>query len=205
MPAAAHALRKLRMYESPTSDCSIETPDGRVPVLCEQLRPEDRLVRHRTLREAERPLAQPVFRARDGDRRDAKALLDRLSRRDAVVGDGGPEDRQTAFVDQLAVGVDHRLRGTLRQAFDLAEDDLDGTVDDAALHTLREHHFEGTGQVETLFFGVAVGKDEIEEVAEFDGLCVALVGQCRPFAFRLVPRPRGLKQMLGIKRSTRNR
>ena len=96
-----------------------------MPALGEQIRPEDRLVGQRSLRERERPLAQPVVGAGHAERRNPEALLDRLAGRHAVVGDVRAEDREAALVDELAVGVDDRLDRSLRQPLDLAEDDLD--------------------------------------------------------------------------------
>ena len=101
-----------------------EDADLGVPALGDQVRPEDRLVGHRALREREGPLAQPVVGAGDADRRNVEALLDRLARRDGVVGDARAEDGEAALVDELAVGVDHRLDRSLRKSLDLAEHDL---------------------------------------------------------------------------------
>ena len=106
---------------------------------------EDRLIGHRPLREGERPLAQPVVGPGDADGRHLEPFLDRLAGRHAVVGDVRSEHRETALVDQLAVGVDHRFDRTLGQAFDLAINHLHRTVHQALLHRLVEHDVESTG------------------------------------------------------------
>src|SRR5262249_16672768 len=103
------------------------------PALGQQVRPEDRFVGHRPHRQRKRPLTQPVVAAGHADRRHLETLLDRLTRRDRVIGDGRAEHCEAAFVDELAVGVDHRLHRPLRQALYLAEDDLHRAVDQAPL------------------------------------------------------------------------
>ena len=60
----------------------------------------------------------------------------------------GPNDGQAAFVDELGVGVDHRLDRALRQSLDLAVDDLDGPIDDAlAPYASLEDHVERIGEI----------------------------------------------------------
>ena len=66
----------------------------------------------------------------------------------AVVGDERPEDGEAALVDELAVRVDDRLGRSLRQAFDLAVDDLDGTIDHALAVAALEDQLERLGEVE---------------------------------------------------------
>src|SRR5262249_34510832 len=71
--------------------------------LREQVRPEDRLVGERALGKREGPLAQPIVGAGHADRRNPEALLDRLARRNTVVGDARAEDREAALLDELTV------------------------------------------------------------------------------------------------------
>ena len=115
MPAAAHALRKFVTYVSPDQRLLDEHADLGVPALRRAGAPR------RSARRSSNPCGSANVHSpsqssvpRDADRRHLEALLDRLAGRDAVVGDGGPEDRETALVDQLAVRVDDRLDRSLR-------------------------------------------------------------------------------------------
>ena len=166
-------VRDVRLPDQRLLD---EHADLGVRALRKQVRPEDRLVGHRTHRQRERPLAEPVVGAGDADRGDVEALLDRLARRDAVVGDRGPEDGETTLVDELAVRVDDRLDRSLREALDLAEHDLDGSIDRPVLEALLEHQLERLRQVRPRLLRVGLGQDEVEEVPELDRLGGALVG-----------------------------
>ena len=87
----------------------------------------------RAHRERERPRPQPRFRARHAHGRHLEPALDLHSRRfPRLIGDERAEDRQAPLIDELAVGIDHRLRPTpWGGLFHLPEDDLDGAVDDA--------------------------------------------------------------------------
>src|SRR5262249_3156890 len=153
-----------------------EDADRGVSALRKELRPEDGFVGQRAHWKREGPLAQPVLGTGHADRRNTKALLDRLTRRDGVVGDARTEDGKAAFVDELAVGVDHRLDRSLRKPFDLTERDLHGPVDDPVLHAFVEHELERPGQVGPHLLRVVLGQPRVEEVAELDRLCGALVG-----------------------------
>ena len=151
-------------------------------VLDEKVGPEDGLVSHRPHGQGERPLAQPLLAARDADGRDTEAFLDGLTGGDAVVGDGGPENDEAAFVDQLTVGVDHRLDGPLGQAFDLAEHDLHRTVEQAPLETLLEDQLEGQHQVVARFLGISLRELEVEQVADLDRFGGTDVGHRPPLS-----------------------
>ena len=76
-----------------------------------------------------------------------EALLDRLACRHAVVGDAPAEHREAALVDELAVGVDHRLDRSLRQPLDLPVDDLDRPVDQPLLQASSNTSSKGLDQV----------------------------------------------------------
>ena len=96
----------------------------------------------------------------------------------------GPNTGEAAFVDQLAVGVDDRLDRALRQALDLAEDDLDRPVDHPPLEPVGEDQLERARQIEALRLREPVRQHEVEQVAELDRLGLALVAHAVP---HLVP------------------
>ena len=143
--------------------------------LGDELRPEDRLVGERAHRQRERPRAEPVLRAGDGQRGDLEPLLDLGLHRLGVVGDRRPEDGDAALVDEVGVGVDDPLDRALRQPLDLAEDHLDRTVDDALLEGVVEDQAERVEQVVAGFLRIEVGQHEVEQVAELDRLRLAHV------------------------------
>src|SRR5262249_4165236 len=86
------------------------------------------------------------------------------------------EDGKAAFVDELAVGVDHGLDRSLRKSFDLAENDLHGAVDDPLLQAFVEYELEGLSQVVTHLLREVLRQPKVEEGPELDRLCGALVG-----------------------------
>jgi hypothetical protein len=175
------ALRRARLAEVPQVGVSDQRlfDEGAhlgVPTLGQQVRPIDGFVGHRTLRQGKGPLAEPVLRAGNADRRHLKPLLDRFSRRNRVVGDRRAEHREATLVDQFTVRVDDRLRRALGQSLYLPEDDLHRPIDHSLLHAFVEHQLEGLEKIVPLLLRESVWKPEVAEVTKLDRLCCALVG-----------------------------
>src|SRR5262249_28072490 len=170
-----------------------EDADRGVSALRKELRPEDGFVGQRAHWKREGPLAQPVLGTGHADRGNTKALLDRLARRDGIVGDARAEDGEAALVDELAVGVDHRLDRSLRKSLDLTEHDLHWAIDDLLLQPSVEHELERLGQVVSPLLREVLREPKVEEVAELDRLRGALVGHLSSVrastGVRLVGRP----------------
>lgn len=171
--------RVSEVGEIALTDQRLLDQDGHLGVaaLGEQFRPEDRLVGHRPLRERERPLPQPVVAAADVDGRHPEPFFDRLFGGHGVLADVRPEHRQTALVDQFAVGVDDGLDRAFGQPLHFPVHDLHRTVDDPLPQPVGEYQFERLGQVVAHLLRIELRQQEVEEVADLDRLRGALVGQ----------------------------
>ena len=154
--------------------------DLRVPSLGQDLRPEDRLVSHRALRQGERPFTEPFVRSRAADRRDVEPILDGLAHRNAVVRDARPEHGQATLFDQFVIGIHDGLDRAFRETPGLADNELDGTIDEALLQAFSEHEFEREKEVVDPLLGMVLGHHPVHQDAELDGLGVRLVGQLAP-------------------------
>ncbi len=146
------------------------------PSFRDEVRDEDRLVGHRSLREGERPLAQPVVGAGHADGRHLEPFLDGFAQRHAVIGDVGAEDHEAALVDQFAIRVDHRFDRTLGQTLHLAIDHLHGTVHQALLHRLLEYQIESLSEGGEKLLGEPRRELEVHQIADLDRLSSAFVG-----------------------------
>jgi hypothetical protein len=92
----------------------------------------------------------------------------------------GPDHRQTAFVDELAERVDHRLHVSPRQALHDAERHLDRAVDHPRLVAGVEHQIEGA-EVDAVVVHRGAVPDVVDQEAELDrfGLAHARHGRHR--------------------------
>ena len=84
--------------------------------------------------------------------------LDGLSGRHGVVRDGRPEHGQATLLDEFAIGVNDRLGRALREPLDLAEDDLDRTVQDSTLMRLPKDQLEGRVRSSRFSSGYPLGR-----------------------------------------------
>ena len=184
-PARAAEDSDVRLADERLLD---EDADLGVPALREEVRPEDRLVGHRAHRQRERPLAQPVLGAGDADRGNVEAFLDRFAVGTQLSVIAGPKTARQpsstsspyASITALTVpfGRPSTSRNTISTGrsmtpcFSPSSNTSSKRLRQVVPHLLRE----------------AVGQHEVEEVAELDRLCGALVGHVVPPTARAVVR-----------------
>ena len=125
MPLRAARLPEVRQVALADQRLLDQHADLGVPALGQQVGPEDRLVGHRALRNenvhSPSQSSEPVTLI--AGTRKRSSIASRVGTQLSVMRRA--EDGEAALVDELAVRVDHRLDRPLRQALDLAEDDLD--------------------------------------------------------------------------------
>ena len=103
--------------------------DGREAALTEDAGDHVGLVGQRAVPEREGPLTVPLVGTAPADGRHLEPVLDRLAQRHRALRDHRPEHAEAPFVDQLAVGVDHRLDRAAGQALALPDHELHRTVE----------------------------------------------------------------------------
>jgi hypothetical protein len=136
------------------------------------VRDEAGLVGHRTVGQSERPFTEPVVGAADADGWHLEPLLDLGLQGDRVLGDVRTEHGEAPFVDELAVGVDHRLHRAAGQPFHLSRHELDRTVEHALLEPVVEDELE---RQEHVLADVALRRrrnHHVRQDAELDRRCV---------------------------------